>query len=286
MIFTLYNTAKVFADEVTDVLNKHEIQNNLLLKNINIALAAGGINSDFIMATVKDDDGKILLTAIRCMPHPMVMYETDNIRNDTVLEFFTDSLIENGKQVDFIFTEKALAKSFCDIYGRKINKSFENNECLVLYILEKVNKLTLPNGNFRNATSTDMHFLPYWVADFVPACNLGGYDINFGIKTAQNLINGGQLYIWEDNMPVSVAASVRQVTDCIFIGQVYTPPHLRGKSYSTACVASLSQKLINEGWKYCALYADCANEYSNKVYRSIGYKESFYYDQYRMVAGK
>ena len=89
-------------------------------------------------------------------------------------------------------------------------------------------------------------------------------------------------YIFEDKIPVSLASHTRKVTNCAVIGQVYTPPVFRGKGYSTACVASLSQKLFDDGWKYCALYANCANPYSNRVYQKIGYKEIFYYDQYRL----
>ena len=276
MIFTHYNDSKIFASDVIDSVCKHEIQNNLLLKNI-------GYGPNKVMATVKDDNGKLLLTAIRTIPFPMVIYETDNIRNDDVVAFFAKSLIENGIDIDFIMTEKALAKNFCEIYGELTGKSYHNNESLVLYVLEKVNELSLTSGKFRNANQNDMFYLPYWYADFAPACNIGSYDLNGGVESAQNGIEKGSAYIWEDNYPVSLAASVRRTSNCTYIGQVYTPPNLRGKGYSTACVASLSQKLFDDGFRYCALYADCANPYSNKVYQKIGYKEVFWYDQYKLV---
>jgi len=211
------------------------------------------------------------------------MYETDNVRNDEVVEFFVDSLIKNDIKLDFVMTEKSLAKCLTEIYSKRTSKRFILNESLVLYVLEKVDTLTLPSGNFRIATNDDMFYLPYWFADFVPACHLGDWSIEDGIQSAQKTIDRNQAYIWEDGFPRSVAASVRHTTDCMFIGKVYTPPNLRGKGYSTACVASLSQKLFDDGWKYCALYADCANPYSNKVYRSIGYKDIFYLDQYKII---
>lgn len=73
---------------------------------------------------------------------------------------------------------------------------------------------------------------------------------------------------------------MRQIFDTAFIGNIYTPPNLRGKGYSMACVHMLTQKLLTEGWKQCALYADKANPYSNKVHQKIGYKEIFDYSQY------
>jgi predicted GNAT family acetyltransferase len=189
---------------------------------------------------------------------------------------------ENGLDVDYIMTEKELAKSFCKIYCSLSGKKYYNNLNMVLYLLEKVNELSLPNGSFRKADESDMYYLPYWYADFIPACNLGDYDLAEGIRNAKQAINDGIGYVWVDGVPVSYAASTRHTSSCVFIGNVYTPPNLRGKGYSTACVASLSKKLLDDGWRYCGLYADCANPYSNKVYQNVGYREVFYYNQYKL----
>lgn len=237
-----------------------------------------------LMATVRDDAGAVLLTAARTSPFPMLLYETDNVHNDEALEFFTASLVHNGIDIDCIMTEKELAKKFCVSYGKRANKNFNKKESLVLYVLESVSQLALPDGSFRQANESDMFYLPYWLADFVPACHLGAYDLSSGVMTTKRLIENGSLYIWEDGTPVSAAACVRQTPHCSVIGQVYTPPHLRGKGYSTACVYHLTRQLFNDGFKYCALYADCANPYSNKVYRKIGYKEFFYCDQYVLTS--
>ncbi|OQB22372.1 MAG: Acetyltransferase (GNAT) family protein [Firmicutes bacterium ADurb.Bin182] len=274
MKFTRYNTAKDYIDDVLEILNRYEIQNNLFYKNI---------GDDKFMASVKDDCGKVVLTAVRTSPFPMLIYETDNIRNDEAVEFFARSLVEHGINVDFIMTEKELAKSFCKQYGKLTDKTYHNNESLVLYVHEKLNELAPIKGTFRKAGHKDMFYLPYWYADFPPACNIGSYDLPAGIESASKAVENGNAYIWEDDYPVSVAASVRSTTGCAFIGQVYTPPNLRGKGYCTACVWNLSKKLLDDGFKYCALYADCANPCSNRVYQKIGYKEVFWYDQYKFV---
>ena len=273
MIYTHYTTAKDFSDDVLPILNRHEIQNNLLYKNI---------GDDKFMASVKDDNGCVLLTVTRTVPFPMVMYETDNTRNDEAVAFFIQSLVESGIDVDFIMTEKTLAKSFCEQYSKLTDKNYRIKESLVLYILEKINELIPVKGSFRKVNKSDMFYLPYWYADFPPACNIGDYNLPAGIEGAAKAVENGNAYIWLDEYPVSLAASVRSTSDCAFIGQVYTPPNLRGNGYSTACVSHLSQKLFDSGFKYCALYADCANPYSNRVYQKIGYKEVFWYDQYKI----
>lgn len=282
MKFTLYASAKNFAADVLSILKRHEIQNNLLIKNVEMGLGSED-NSNMVMASVKNDSGDVILTAVRTLPHPMVMYETDNIRNDDVLDFFVRSLIENNISVDFIMTVKSLAKKFTEIYSRLTENNFYNNESLVLYLLDCVNDIVIPNGRFRAANENDMFYLPYWYADFPPACNIGEYDLASGIEGAKRGIEKGVAYIWEDDFPVSLAGSVRRTSDCAIIGQVYTPPHLRGKGYSSACVSKLSQKLLDDGFRHCALYADCANQFSNRVYQKVGYKEIFWYDQYKLV---
>jgi predicted GNAT family acetyltransferase len=83
---------------------------------------------------------------------------------------------------------------------------------------------------------------------------------------------------------VSLAIANRKVSNCVVIGSVYTPPHFRGKGYAMACVSHLCRKILNEGWKFCALYADRANPDSNKVYQKIGFKDVFYYDQYKIAS--
>ena len=288
MKFTKYTKTRGFADDTFDVLKKHEIQNNHFFKNVDIGIEKEkerDLNDDVILATVKADNGDILLTVSRTVPNPFIIFATDNIINDDALEFLAASLAENNIYIDIVSAGKELVKKFCDLYGKHIDKSFYCHENLVLYLLEKVNDLPQIDridGVFRNANENDMLYLPYWLADFVVACHIGEYNLDGGIEMAKRQINNGTAYIFEDKIPVSVAASARRTSNCAFVGPVYTPPVFRGKGYSTACVAKLSQKLFDEGWKYCALYADCANPYSNRVYQKIGYREIFYADQYRI----
>ena len=123
MKFTSYTASADFNKDVLEILNRHEIQNNIIYKNI---------GDDKFMATVKDDNGNVILIATRTSPHPMVMYETDNIRSDEAVAFFTRFLVEHGIDVDFIMTEKELAKCFCEHYAKLTGKGYHNNESLVL----------------------------------------------------------------------------------------------------------------------------------------------------------
>ncbi len=279
---TIYTSAKAFADAVLDILKVHEIQNNLFFKNIYNGIDSDD-NSNMVMGTVANDDGKIMLTALRAYPHPLLIYETDNVRNYEAVACLCKYLHDNGIAVDLFMTEKTLAKSFAETYSSISGKQFYNNENLVLYLIDSVNDIPPISGSFRKAEQRDMYYLPYWYADFPPACKLGDYNLDNGIGSAQRHVDNGKCYIWEDDVPVSMAAVTSELNDSVKIAWVYTPPHLCGKGYSSACVGALTRLLL-QSHKYCILYANCANPISNRVYQKLGYKEIFYYDKYKECA--
>ncbi len=80
------------------------------------------------------------------------------------------------------------------------------------------------------------------------------------------------LFLWQDGEPVSMAAKARPTRHGTTVILVYTPPALRGRGYATACVASLSQTLLDSGRLFCTLFADRANPISNHLYERIGYR--------------
>ena len=59
--------------------------------------------------------------------------------------------------------------------------------------------------------------------------------------------------------------------DGVRIGAVYTPPEYRGRGHATACVAALSQRMLDTGLAFCFLYTDLSNPTSNSIYQRIGY---------------
>ena len=69
------------------------------------------------------------------------------------------------------------------------------------------------------------------------------------------------------------------------VNSVYTPREHRRHGYASACVASLTQRLLDEGLGFCCLYADLANPTSNKIYQAIGYRPVCDVTEYRLEAG-
>jgi uncharacterized protein len=89
-------------------------------------------------------------------------------------------------------------------------------------------------------------------------------------------------YLWEDGIPVSLASGKLSYAFAR-IGLVYTPPEYRQKGYATACMAALSQKLLDQGCLCCYLLTDLANPTSNHIYSKIGYRSVSDWHEYLLT---
>jgi predicted GNAT family acetyltransferase len=123
-------------------------------------------------------------------------------------------------------------------------------------------------GRIRPAHESEAGTLTPWVGDML---SLVG-DSREAADLTRERIQGGNLFVWEDGGPVSMAGWTGKTPNGVRVNFVYTPAALRGRGYATAAVAALSQHLLDQGNRYCCLYTDLANPTSNAIYRRIGYR--------------
>lgn len=137
-----------------------------------------------------------------------------------------------------------------------------------IYEVDKVKVPTGVEGHLRKAVLGDQDLLVDWVRRF--------YADTTGVREseAEGLVDArlpaGQLWLWDSAGPVSMAGLTPPVEGVVRVQLVYTPPENRSKGYASACVASLSRQVRDEGHR-CILYTDLGNPISNSVYRRIGY---------------
>jgi predicted GNAT family acetyltransferase len=122
----------------------------------------------------------------------------------------------------------------------------------------------------RLATPSDLDRITYWTLAFQDEALSGG-DMVETREVSRHKINDQDIYLWEDGHPVSMASRSRPTSRGICLSLVYTPPEWRGRGYATACVAGLSQLLLDSGREFCVLFTDLANPTSNHIYQTIGY---------------
>ena len=137
-----------------------------------------------------------------------------------------------------------------------------------IYEVDKVKVPIGVEGHLRKAVLGDQDLLIDWVRRF--------YADTTGVREseAEGLVDArlraGQLWLWDSAGPVSMAGLTPPIEGVVRVQLVYTPPENRSKGYASACVASLSKQVRDEG-HHCILYTDLGNPISNSVYRRIGY---------------
>jgi predicted GNAT family acetyltransferase len=141
----------------------------------------------------------------------------------------------------------------------------------MIYRLDRVQETAQSPGTLVCATAEYVDLVADWTAAFSESTH-ERIECPEALGKAQEMIADSRVYLWRDGIPVSMAWRVRPTRNGIVITGVYTPVQLRMRGYATACVASLSQLLLDEGFQFCALYADLANPVSNHVYQKIGYR--------------
>jgi predicted GNAT family acetyltransferase len=137
-----------------------------------------------------------------------------------------------------------------------------------LYELRAVLERPASSGRLRQAVPYDRERVIDWVRGFQA-------EIDERYSEPEALVDrwlpAGQLWIWDDGEPVSMAVAREQVEEVVRLAGVYTPPEKRNRGYAGACVSDLSKQIRESGCRPI-LYTDLGNPTSNSIYRRIGYR--------------
>jgi uncharacterized protein len=150
-----------------------------------------------------------------------------------------------------------------------------------IYQLDAVVPVQGVAGTLRPASATERELLIAWSEGFMRD-TVAGADRDDATRTVDGFLSADdrQLYLWEDGAPVSMAAALGRTPHGIRVSYVYTLPELRGRGYASACVAALSQLMLERGRRFCFLFTDLDNPTSNHIYQNIGYRPVVDVDEY------
>jgi predicted GNAT family acetyltransferase len=124
-------------------------------------------------------------------------------------------------------------------------------------------------GALRRAAAADRELLLSWLPGFRPGA--GWASSNPAAVFVTRRLAAGEVWIWDDNGPVSMAARTETVAGVSRIQAVNTPPELRGRGYASAGVAALSAGVLAQGLR-CVLTVNVANTVASSVYQRLGYR--------------
>lgn len=129
----------------------------------------------------------------------------------------------------------------------------------------------LAPGRLRLAEMNDHPLMAKWIAAFSHEAIGEDSDPGRAERNAEKYIRERNLYVWDQDGPVSIARESRSMKRGTVISLVYTPPAFRNRGYATSCVYHLTKKLLAGGHEFCSLFTDLANPTSNHIYQDIGY---------------
>ncbi len=263
------DTSEFLRESKSYLVNKESI-NNLILGNcLEIINNADRCDKEPYFSVVKDKD-ELLLTSMMMAPFSIILYSHKSDYKKEV-ELIVKNLIEEKIEVPSVIGPVNLSKLFATIWSEETGCKVLEGLDMRVYELVKVNNVSISNGKFNIAKQEDLEVISKWIIDMEKE---EGSMISEerAIEIAQDRIKNRQLFIWEDGSPVSMACTTRPTFNGVVVNMVYTPKEYRGNGYATSCVATLSQYLLDKGYKFCSLFTDLSNSTSNGIYIKIGYK--------------
>lgn len=138
--------------------------------------------------------------------------------------------------------------------------------------LYEVRDLRSPDGvagTLRRAADAELELLLSWLPGFEAGARWAGS--NPAAVFVGRRLAAGEVWIWADDGPVSMAARTEAVAGVSRIQAVNTPPEHRRHGYASAAVAALSASVLAEGLR-CVLNANVNNVTANSVYQQLGYQ--------------
>jgi predicted GNAT family acetyltransferase len=230
-----------------------------------------------------EGEGGLILAAIMTPPHKLVVYGHQGDLDGGTRMLLEDMALE-GWQLPGVFGPREIARHVAERWAEIGGRGFDLEQRLRVYEAREVVGPRPERGRLRRAGATDIELVGGWRHAFHMEI-YGHADAEEVRRGTRSRIEAGDVYLWEDGEPVSMAMKTRPTGKGISVTLVYTPPRWRGKGYATACVGELTRMLLAEGWEFCALFADLANAASNHLYRKLGYKAVCDYDEYAFGDG-
>ena len=257
-----------YMEKVEHLLIKKEACNHLLLGLMNYYQTT--ISKDIYLGYIMENSS--LQYAFMQTPlNQWILADIDHV-DEQMIRNLAQFLYTRGMKVPGIQGPTSVAEIFVKEWLplKKTRAKLYKKE--LVYRLDKQEKTIYTTDKLMKATIKEHELVRKWLIHFGKETNEIITDIRAS-HMATKYIENGSLYFWlVDGEPVSMANQSQKTKHGVTINAVYTPDAQKGKGYATNLVATLSQKLLDEGNAFCCLLADKENPTSNYVYQKIGYQ--------------
>lgn len=285
MFLQVFSDPSLYLQLVQPMLEERESANNLMLGvALRLVEHPEWTDSPTYLAAVIDETGRPGLVASITPLHNILLTVEPTVTKDwlaVALQALIQNLQTGAWAVPGVMAENELALTFAQAWTQATGQVHQVNMHERIYELRRVIPPACPAaGNMRLATTDDYEIVVAWNLAFTIEA-LGQDSLEEAQKMAAQRIPQDDVFLWDDHGPVSVAYRARPTPHGCTVTGVYTPPDLRGRGYASACVAGLSQVILNSGKQFCTLFTNLANPISNSIYQKIGYQPVCDFTEYR-----
>lgn len=272
-----YSDVAAFYARVQPFLMAHEAEHNLLLGlGMTLQRQPGYYSSTPYLGTV-ERDGQVVLVVMRTPPHPPVLsLPVPETATDEVIDLLVQDLRATyGDRLNGVHGPSALSSAFAERWQEATGSAYRVAMRERIYRLDSVTPATAVPGAMRRATEADRGLLERWIVAFqdeaLPPTQERIDPAHWVTHRLMPPMRG--MVLWEDaGQPVTLVGYSLSTPNGATIGPVYTPPERRRQGYASACVAAVSQRLLDNGRTFCFLYTNLDNPTSNHIYQAIGYR--------------
>jgi len=265
-----------FLERASQFLEAREAENNLIL-GISSWLAAHPerIEHPPYFAIVEEDE-RIIAAAMMTPPYRLVLTRAET----AALEEIMEDLSKRRSVLPGVNGPRETSRAFAKQWAKRKRCTYQLRRSLRIYQLSQVISPRPVDGKMRLAIPKDRDVLVRWAQNF--GKEIGEAQTKHeAAEMVERLMKDERLYAWDDQGLRSIAAWSAPTTHGVRVSLVYTPPEFRGKGYASACVAALSQEMLNSGRRSCYLFADLSNPVSNHIYQLIGYVPVCDFEEYQ-----
>ena len=252
-------------------LAAREAENNLLIGlTATLLERPDAYGSAPYLAVVRDDAGAMALAALRTPPHNLVV---STASDPSALSALAEDLESHSGSLPGVLGPSVTARAFAELWQRATGEGPVAERAERIYELVSVVPPAPVPGRLVQGTAADRELLVDWMVRFSVEA-LGRSDRCAAESGVERRLTSRteSLHLWIDGEPVCMAGAAGPTATGVRVGPVYTPPERRRRGYASACVAALSQALLDSGRQRCFLFTDLANSTSNGIYKAIGYR--------------
>jgi len=269
MRYTQYSNANDFLKRTEGIFNRLESINGLmygLCLRLKKDLLKYGEQPLFALV---EDESAIYIAALMTPPYKLQLILPGRLSAQSI-KTLARGLNTNWWAVPGVMAERRLAESFTKEWVALHKCHSREGMKQRIYELRCVKASEYTQDEFIRAKPRYLNTAIAWARAFHVEC-FGDTETDNSEQLTREKVRDRELFFWSDPLPVAMAARTRPTPNGESINLVYTPPENRRRGYATSLVAALSQKILDDGKRFCCLYTHLDNPTSNSIYRKIGY---------------